>query len=325
MANGDGRLGITTAGQRTSEAVGGSGERGEAIRHTRDLFLRRLLEVAFLALWVPLIAGPWCLAVYVPIAFDRFVNRAGVWLGLAGDRTRAEEYVYRASLLCVGIAVALGLLVLPGWALAWWPWRWQAGAESWRGLLWPRRWLAAVPSFVLIRAVLVIGPLYAARELRYLDWRQRQSVVMPTKDSIAFNSPDVWDVHIPGVPSFHRDPQAPAAPPSEVRAIFRLEPSNGNGHGTTRIVNCPDDVATLEQLRDLANLALDYDVRPTRAQIVTKRHLFTDAAWRAFQAWMLEQGLVTKSSTSQNAPYELTRDGHQWLRTIQEGQAEQAF
>jgi hypothetical protein len=325
VANGDGRLGITTAGQRTSEAVGGSGERGEAIRHTRDLFLRRLLEVAFLALWVPLIAGPWCLAVYVPIAFDRFVNRAGVWLGLAGDRTRAEEYVYRASLLCVGIAVALGLLVLPGWALAWWPWRWQASAESWRGLLWPRWWMAAVPSFVLIRAVLVVGPWRASREIWYLDQRQRQEIIAPTLSGVAYTSPEAHRVSIPGIHNPHRDPNAPSAPPSEVRAIFRMVDDGGNGHGTTRIVNCPDDVATLEQLRDLANLALDYDVRPTRAQIVTKRHLFTDAAWRAFQAWMLEQGLVTKSSTSQNAPYELTRDGHQWLRTIQEGQAEQAF
>jgi hypothetical protein len=318
-------LGITTAGQRTSESVGGGQERNESIRHTRDLLLRRIIEATFVALWVPLITGPWCLILYVPRAVDCAVRAVSRWLGWGAERTRAEEYTYRISLTCIGIAVGLGLFVLDDAALCWWPWRWQIARTSLRGLLWPGWWRAAIPSFVILRAIAVFGPLRAWSEVAYLDARQRQEIVMPTLSGVAFSTPDPHDVNIPGVPSFHRDPQAPAAPPSEVRAIFRLEPSNGNGHGTTRIVNCPDDVATLEQLRDLANLALDYDVRPTRAQIVTKRHLFTDAAWRAFQAWMLEQGLVTKSSTSQNAPYELTRDGHQWLRTIQEGQAEQAF
>ena len=320
----DERLGMLGAGQRTSERVGGAGERGEAIRHTANLVVRRLAEVAFWALWVPLVAGPWCLTWYVPIAFHYATQTVGGWLGILPEHTRSEELTYRASLVCIGAAVALGLLVLPDWALIWWPWRWQIPAATWRGLLWPARWLAAVPSCVLIRAVLIVGPWRAARETRYLDWRQRQEIVMPTLSGVAFSTPDAFRTVIPGVPSFHRDPQAPTAPPSEVRAIFRLEPGNGNGHGTTRIVDCPDSVATLEQLRDLANLVLNYSIKPTRQQIVTKRHLFTDTAWRTFQAWALQERLVAKGATP-NAAYELTSDGHTWLRTLQEGEHDEPF
>jgi hypothetical protein len=139
---------------------------------------------------------------------------------------------------------------------------------------------------------------------------------------VAYTSPEAHRVSIPGIHNPHRDPNAPAAPPSEVRAIFRMVDDGGNGHGTTRIVNCPDDVATLEQLRDLADLVLAQDVAPTRAQLVTKRHVFTDAAWRAFQEWSVSQDLLAKTGTQQNAAYRLTPDGTQWLRSIRDGQEE---
>ncbi len=317
-----GRFGMLGAGQRTVEVAGGGQERNESIRHTRDLLLRRIIEVTFIALWVPLIAGPWCLVMYAPWTVDCAVRAVSRWLGWEAERTRAEEYTYRISLTCIGIAVGLGLFVLDDMALCWWPWRWQIARTSMRGLLWPGWWRAAIPSFVILRAIAVFGPLRAWSEVAYLDARQRQEIVMPTLSGVAFSTPDPHDVNIPGVPSFHRDPQAAAAPPSEVRAIFRLEPSNGNGHGTTRIVNCPESVATLEQLRELANLVLAQDVAPTRAQLVTKRHVFTDAAWRVFQEWSVSQDLLAKTGTQQNAAYRLTPDGTQWLRSIRDGQEE---
>jgi hypothetical protein len=177
---------------------------------------------------------------------------------------------------------------------------------------------------VLIRAVLVVGPWRASREIWYLDQRQRQEIIAPTLSGVAYTSPEAHRVSIPGIHNPHRDPNAPAAPPSEVRAIFRMVDDGGNGHGTTRIVNCPESVATLEQLRDLANLALNYSVKPTRQQIVTKRHLFTDGGWRTFQAWALQERLVAKGATP-NAAYELTSDGHTWLRSINEGEHDEAF
>lgn len=322
----DGRLGLTTAGQSTRESVGGSGDRAEALRHTRDLALRRVLEVAFWLLWVPLVAGPWALCWYVPWAFRHAVDIVGGWLGIVGERTRAEEYLYRGSLASIGVAVALGLLVLDDWALCWWPWRWQIPASTARGLLWPAWWRAAIPSVVIVRAVLIAGPLRAATEIEHLDQRQRQEVRMPTLSGAAYETIPAHLAQFRGWQNPYRDPNAPSKPPQSVRAIFRL-PDNGNGGGgsVTRIVDCPDDVATLEQQREVANLVLTYDIPLTRPQMVQKRHIFTDPAWRAFQEWMAAHQLVEKTSSSRNASYQLTQAGHQWLRTIQTGAEEQPF
>jgi hypothetical protein len=109
-----------------------------------------------------------------------------------------------------------------------------------------------------------------------------------------------------------------------VRATFRLD-NDGRGGNTTRIIDCPEKIATLEQLRDLANLVLTYGVKFTRPQIVDKRHVMTGAAFRTLQEWMLSERLVEKAGTSRNAPYELTRDGPLWLRTLLEGKHDAPF
>jgi hypothetical protein len=276
-------------------------------------------------LWVPLIVGPWALCWYVPVAFRHVVDIAGGWLGIVKERTRGEEFGYRFSLACIGVAVALGLLVLDDWALFWWPWRWQIPAASGRGLLWPGWFPAAIPTMVLFRAVLIVGPLRASREIEHLDQRQRQEVRMPTLSGAAYETIPAHLAQFRGWQNPYRDPNAPALPAPKVRAIFRLDNGNNGGGGTTRIIDCPEDVATLEQLRDLANLVLVYGVKLTRPQIVDKRHVFTGPAWRDFQTWMLSERLVAKAGDSRSAPYELTADGHQWLRTLQEGQHDEPF
>lgn len=317
--NGGRMAGMFGAGQRVTQVVTETSEREAAIRHTRDLGVRRILEVAFWALWVPLISGPWVLCWYIPVAFRYAVDVIGAWLGLVGERRRSREYIYRGSLVCIGLAVALGLLVLDDRALFWWPWRWQIPASTGRGLLWPGWWHAAIPSIVIVRVVLVVGPLRAAPELGHLDQRQRQQIRMPTFDGAAFDPIPAHLVRFRGWENPIQDPNAPAAPPSQVRAIFRRT-REGNGGGTVRIIDCPEQIATLEQLRDLSSLVLKRGVRPTRPEMVTKRHLFTDPAWRSLQEWMASERLVEKAGSARSAAYELTTDGYTWLQTIAEGE-----
>ena len=309
--------GIGAPGHRLTETVGGPGERAEAIRHTRDLLLRRMLEAAFVAVWVPLIAGPWALCYYIPVAFRYAVDVAGTWLGIVPDWLRSQEYLYRGSLVCFGLAVALGLLVLDDWALFWWPWRWQIPASTGRGLLWPGWWRAAIPSAVLIRAILVIGPWRAWRiEETHLTNRQRTEI---EASGAAYALTELHDVDIPGVRNPHRDPNAPALPaPKQNMARAMIWLPEGAPTTRARIIECPPEIANGMQLEELAHMVLVAGVSPTRSQ-VTKRGIFTDPGWRAFVEWALAEGLVWKTGKATNATYALTDDGRAWLNTVAGG------
>jgi hypothetical protein len=321
MAQDDGSMaGLFGEGQRTIEYAGGAGERAETIRHARDMVVRRFIEVAFFVLWVPLIAGPWCLVWYIPWLFDRALLKSGEWLDLVQERTTSEELTYRLSLACIGVGVGVLLLVLDDSLLFWWPWRWQATRESLRGLLWPCWWWQSIPSVFLIRLALIVGPIHAAPAIKHLDQRQLQEIRAPTLSGAAHATVDPWLVQLDGWKNPYRDPQVAPEPPRVIRTMFRLLPEDGgDGHGMTRIVDCSSEIATLDQLAAFADLTLNEGVAPTRGQMVTKQHLWTDPGWRVFQGWAKAQHLMEQAGGSTTAPYTLTPAGCQWLRTVLEG------
>jgi hypothetical protein len=318
-----GRLGFVGAGQRTSDRTGGWEDYHLAVRQSLALGVRRVIEVVWLAIIVPLLGGPWVLAYYLPVAAQFVAHTIGAWMGWGGIRSRRKERLQRVGMVVFGLAIVAALAVVDDVVLCWWPYRWQASLSSARGILWPTRIPALVPYCVLLRCVLIVAPWRAwVTEERYITNRQRRSVVVPTADGVAFDTTPPHAVEVPGTWNPHRNPSAPATMPTEVRAIFRLDP--GNGHGSmTRIVNCPETVATLEQLRTVAGLVLLKNATLTRTQMVSKHGVFTDPAWRSFQEWMVSQDLAEKTGTHQNAAHRLTTDGRTWMTTILSGEEEQ--
>jgi hypothetical protein len=298
----DERIGITTAGQRTTEAVGGVGERGEAIRHTRDLLLRRALEVLYVSVWVPLIVGPWILSLYVPALFGWAMPRLGRWLWPGEEQDRVDPL----SLIAIGALVGAIVMLAPPEARAWWPLRWV--------------WAHWEPRWIWARVVALLLPLIPWRiEEPHLTNRQRQETELPTVSGAAFASPAPHQVAIRGWRNPFRDPNAPAlpAPAPEVTRTLFWRPDTGGANGA-RIVDCPADVANGMQLEELAHLVIELGIPPTRAQVM-RRGIFTDPGWRAFVDWCVERGLMVKTGEARSAPYVMSEEGAVWLTTLVEG------
>lgn len=238
------------AGQRTTESVGGQGERREALRHLRDLALRRMLEVAFVALWIPVVVGPWVLMVYVPWAFDAAMRALGRWLW------DDDSGVDRVSLLAFGAVTALALVFLPDAALAWWPYPWQRTHAEWLGL-------HVRPCVLLLRGVLLAAPLAAWHEVWYLDQRQRQEIIAPTLSGVAYSTPPPHAVRVPGIHNPFVDPAAPEPLPDPEPQLRRMMLAN-RGHAV-EVFGDPPAVAVGNGATESAALDL---ATPTTAELV---------------------------------------------------------
>lgn len=299
---------VTTAGQTIKETAGGWQEILIAVRDT--LLLAAIAAIHVVSVPVLMwLAGPPSLIVLTPLSID-YVAR---WFEPHRDPMN------RYSAAAWAAVVAIVLVFVPDVALVWWPWRWQATRESWWGVRQPAFWPQAIPSAIVGRAVAVACILKALPETWYLVQRLRVEVVKPTASHMAYAQADPSGLDIPGVHNFHRNPAAPkpeTAKTEVTRAMFwRPKESSGNG---ARIVDCPSDVATYDQLATIADLVLSGGVQPTRTQM-TRRGVFTDPAWRAFQDWAVTQGLMVKTGEAASAPYVMTDDGSAWLTTIRYG------
>lgn len=332
----EGRLGLTTAGQRTTEAVGGSSERHEALRHVRDLVLRRFAEVAFYALWVPLLAGPWALVVYVPWVFDATMRALGRWLW------DEDSGVNRASLLALGVAVALALAVTPDELLVWWPFRWQTQHADWLGLRMHPLWL-------LLRGVLLVAPIAARREVWYLDQRQRIEIIAPTLSGVAYTSPEAHRVTIPGVWNPHRaetELPNPEPPRDELRRVMLLNRGrevelygdgpavavgNGAGDGAALVIDAPSgaelvafpvklfgrgDQGALNARTWAARVLADESLYSGRAAV--KGRLITDWSARKLFDWMQANGYADPPDAMHRRA--LTGRGRRLLRAVARGE-----
>ena len=300
--------GIATRGQITHERVGGWAEIIIAIRDT--LVLAAIAAIHVISVPVLMwLAGPPSLIVLVPLSIDYTAR----WFEPTCER------MSRYSAAAWAAVVAIVLALVPDVALVWWPWRWQASRESWWGLWWPAFWPQAIPSAIIGRAVVVAIILKSLPETWFLVNRLRQQIVAPTLDGLTYTQADAHAVEIPGVVNPHRNPEAPqpeTAKTEVTRAMFwRPKGSDGNG---ARIVDCPSDVATYDQLATIAELVLSGGVQPTRTQM-TRRNVFTDPGWRTFQDWAVAQGLMVKTGEAASAPYVMTDDGSAWLTTIRYG------
>jgi len=329
MSDEDGRLGgLIGAGQRVVEHAGGKGERVEAIRHTLDLAARRFIAVAWLVLVVPILVGPWVLVVYVPLLFERGVDAARDWLGYEGETSRE-------SMLALGALVLLALLLLPDAALSWWPWRWQIGRETWHWLRMPTAWL-------LVRAVLVIGPLAAwQKAVSHLDNRQIIEVEMPPGSSPASESIQLHNVVIPGWNNPHRNPDDEAEPgPTTGDLVIRFVPEteapgaqiisrdavtgeptaarggNGNGHRSAEMVVPLSLIARRGEHRDdtirrAEALAVGMLADGKASRSALTGYGLTGTAAREMQAWLVDRGYA--HDTGDGAGYIVTATGRRWL------------
>jgi hypothetical protein len=295
-------------GQRTIERLGGWAEIAIAVRDTLLLVAIAALRAAWV-LVLSLLAGPPSLVALVPAAID----------GIAAWLDDEHEPMGRFDAVALGALVALLLALAPDVALCWWPWRWQATRASWWGLWWPTWWPAAVPSVVLARGVLLAAIIAGGREVKYLRNRLRQEVAVPTMSGATFQQMQAHTVEIEGVVNPYRDPDAPAAPPvTEVTRAF-IWRGDGAGANGARVIDTSHELATPDQLTQLAELVLFADVTPTRTQM-TRRGVWTDPGWRAFQDWAVSQRLMEKTGTAANAPYTMTAEGVAWLRALVEGE-----
>lgn len=333
MSDEDGRLsGLIGAGQRVVEHAGGKGERGEAIRHTLDLAMRRFIAVAWLVLVVPILVGPWVLVVYVPWAYDVASAALRRWLGYEGETSRE-------SLLALGALVLLALLLLPDAAWAWWPWAWQIGRETWHWLRMPTAWL-------LVRVVLVIGPISAWRwAVTHLDNRQIIEVEMPPGSSPASESIQLHNVVIPGWNNPHRNPDAEPDPePTTGDLVIRFVPEteapgaqiisrdavtgeptaarggNGNGHRSAEMVVPLSLIARRGEHRDDTIRRAEALVGGMLADGKASRNALTGygltgTAAREMQTWLVSRGYA--HDTGDGSGYIVTATGRRWLRIAQ--------
>ena len=317
MSDGEGVERLLGAGQRTTEHVGGRDERRELWAHFLDLCKRRILPPFWLVLAVPLLVGPWILAVYVPLAVEQGAAHVADWLRLK-DAPEPD----RGSLAALGVLVAVVLLFLPDAAIIW-LYPWQRAHAGWLGLRWPARFPQWIPLMIALRFTLAYAVTRAWRiEEPHITNRQRREEELPTTSGIAFDTTAPHLVDIPGTHNPHRNPEAPpeAQAQTVTRVMFRMP--DGDGRTGARIVDCPEDIATTDQLRELARLVLQAGVSPTRTQIATKRGLFTDPGWRAFQDWAVAQGFLEKTGTATNAPYIPTEEGYTWLTVLMHSDGE---
>ena len=297
------RPGLIPAGQSTRQSINEASERSEAIRHTRDLLLRRVLEVLYVAVYAPVIVGPWILALYVPVTFGWALPRLGRWFWPGEEQDRVDPW----SLVSIGALVALLVALTPRELLAWWPLRWV--------------WAQYDPRWLWARAVALLLPLIPWRiEEPHLTNRQRQETEFPTLSGVAYSQPAPHQVEMRGYRNPFRDPAMPALPapaPEVTRALF-WRPDSGGANGA-RIVDCPFDIANGMQLEELAHMVIELSIPPTRAQVM-RRGIFSDDGWRAFQEWATARGLMEKTGTAKSAPYRMTAEGDSWLRTILQGE-----
>lgn len=301
--------GIGAPGQRTTENTSGRAANiAEPLEHLRLLVLRRVLEVVYVALWVPVLAGPWVMAVYVPALFGWALPRIGRWLWPDDEPQRVDP----GSLIAIGVLVAVVLAFMPDALLTWWPFPWQRAHADWLWLQMPAFWL-------VVRAVLIVIPLAARGDVRLLDGRQRQEIVAPTLSGVAYSQPAPHLVAFPGWRNPFTNPDAPALPaPAPITRTLFWRPDSGGTNGA-RIVDCPATIANGMQLEELAHLVLDQGISPTRSQVM-RRGIFSDPGWRAFVEWASNAGLMLKTGSASSAPYVMTPEGEAWLRTVVEGE-----
>lgn len=329
-------IGIGAAGQRTGQDINETDERKLALRHTRDLALRRVLEVAFWLLWVPLVAGPWALCWYVPWAFDATMRVLGRWLW--GE----DSGVNRASLLALGVAVALALAVTPDELLVWWPFRWQTRHADWLGL-------RMHPLLLLLRGVLLVAPIAAQREVWYLDQRQRIEIIAPTLSGVAYTSPEAHRVTIPGAWNPHRaeaEPPDPELPRDELRRVMlrnrgrevelygdgpAVAVGNGAGDGAALVIDAPSgaelvafpvklfgrgDAGAFNAKTWAARVLADESLYSGRAAV--KNRLITDWSARKLFDWMQANGYADPPDAMHRRA--LTGRGRRLLRAVARGE-----
>jgi len=203
VSDGEGVERLLGAGQRTTEHVGGRDERRELWAHFLDLCKRRILPPFWLVLAVPLLVGPWILAVYVPLAVEQGAAHVADWLRLK-DAPEPD----RGSLAALGVLVAVVLLFLPDAAIIW-LYPWQRSHAGWLGLRWPVRFAQWIPLMIALRFTLAYAVTRAWRiEEPHITNRQRREEELPTTSGIAFDTTAPHLVDIPGTHNPHRNPEA---------------------------------------------------------------------------------------------------------------------
>ena len=204
MSDGEGVERLLGAGQRTTEHVGGRDERRELRAHFLDLCKRRVLPPFWLVLAVPLLVGPWILALYVPLAVEQACIHIADWL-----RIEDADEPDRGSLAALGVLVAAVLVFLPDVAIIW-LYPWQRTHAGWLGLRWPASFPQWIPLMIALRFTLAYAVTRAWRiEEPHITNRQRREEELPTTSGIAFDTTAPHLVDIPGTHNPHRDPEAP--------------------------------------------------------------------------------------------------------------------
>ena len=302
------RLGILGAGQRTTQRVDERDERIEAWRHARDNALRRCVEVAWVVVAVPMIAGPWVLVVYVPWAYERAVLAADRWFGFDDI-----ERVDRRSLLALGALTALALALIPDELMGWWPFAWQRSHADWL-------WLLMHPLWLLLRAVAIVAPLRAWRlEEPHLTNRQRREVEVPAASGGAHALADLHNIEIPGTLNPYRDPEAPPTPEMRGDIIVRYVPKDDdNGSSRAEMVIPLSIIAkkgeheadTLRRTQSvLGGLSSDPDGAASRA--VLQAYGLTSTNARTLQEWLAGRGYAEDRKDGRG--YVVTNNGRRWL------------
>lgn len=310
---------IGAPGMRTGDKSGGGRDPdfAQPIDNTRSRMLRRAIEALWLLIGVPLLLGPWVLVVYVPRYLERAAYAVGDWFGI-------EVEVNRFSMACLGALVLVALLVVPDPLLLWWPFWWQRGAATFRGILWPAWWAASIPVVLLLRIAPVVVSLAMWPEVWYLDQRQRQETVDPTRSSMAYDTVHPANVEYPGIHNPYRLPgeepptddtsvkpdiiiHLPAAPePARVLGanLETGEPSvavggnGGNGHHTTT-ARVPLALLGGDRRHVLDLLRILHDAyggivegeQLSRANL--RRHGLSDNQARDLSQWFRDQGYAT--------------------------------
>jgi hypothetical protein len=305
--------GLGAPGQRTSERTGGFDDIRLALYDTAWLLIRRCVEVVFLALYVPVIVGPPILVIYAPLTLTAGTRHLARWF--TGEERDTDPW----SLVAIGALALLALLMLPEAALRWWPFRWQVDRASW----W---WLRMHPAWLLVRAVLVVAPWRAWREVWYRDQRQRAEVITPTISGVAYTSPAPHTVEVPGVWNPYQPPQAPT-PPADTRGdlVVRYVPA-------PELVDGADDSSRIEAVLPLSIIARQgeheadtlrhaealvdgmlFDGRASRAALMA--YGLSDGGARTLQSWLSARDYAVDHGDGNGLV--VTPLGRRWLRIVE--------